>query len=268
MAKAFVFSGGGAFAVPELGIVKYLEEAQLFNPETDLAIGTSFGAIAAGSLVLKHEEGEMLRMLKRFDKVASNALSTSSLVLSAFRFPFTWGLASLIDILAPYFGGMEYLNKFPRSLIVCATDLVTFKPMYFNASVHMSEQITILESIAASASIPFVFQPVTYHESVFVDGGLVKNIPLSPAQKMDEVYVFGNRPEAYHANISSIESYFGAFLSGAVYRLNEEFTAKVENIDNFLGFTSKAKHVLDFSNFEVDFEEGYQKAKKYFERRN
>ncbi len=268
MTKAFVFSGGGAYAVPELGIVKYIEEAHLFNPDTDLAIGTSFGAIAAGSLTLKHSPQEMLKMLENFNKVGRKVLTSSSIAWSALSFPFLWGLKSLINILAPYFGGFENNRKWPKGLITCSTDLTTFSPFYFDQSTFTCDQIPVLVAVAASASIPFVFQPVNHHGHVLVDGGIVENVPTTQAEGKEEVYVFGHQPgKNYHVEIDNLESYFGAIFEGAIFRLNEMNT-QYEQQDNFMGFHSQAKHILDFSNCQKDFQEGYQKAKEYFERRN
>jgi len=268
MAKAFVFSGGGAYAVPELGIVKYIEEARLFNPDTDLAIGTSFGAIAAGSLTLNHSPQNMLKMLEDFDKISRKVLTSSSIAWSAFSFPFLWGLKSLINILAPYFGGFENNKTWPKGLITCSTDLTTFSPFYFNDATFASDQIPVLEAVASSASIPFVFQPVSHHGHVFVDGGIVENVPTTPAEEKEEIYVFGHQPgRNYRVAIDSLESYFGAIVEGAIFRLNEMNTV-YEQQDNFIGYHSQAKHILDFSNYQTDFQEGYQKAKAYFERRN
>ncbi len=262
--KAFVFSGGGAYAVPELGMVQYIEESHLFNPANDIAIGTSFGAIAAGSLTVSHSSETMLAMLKDFENISANALNPFSILWDALTFSSAWGLQHLISILGPYFGGVRS-TTWPQGLITCATDLTTMQPYYFNDSTFTTQNITCLEAIAASASIPLLFAPVTHNSSVFVDGGIVENTPTTPAQGKDKIYILGNKSGSnYYILINSLESYLNALIEGPMFDLNEAFT-KYQSQDNFIGFSSLAKNPLDFSSYEEDFEEGYRQAKQYFE---
>ncbi len=263
--KAFVFSGGGAYAASELGIVKYILEKDLFDPTTDLAIGTSFGAISAGSLALTHTDFTMLDMLAEFNEQVPSLLSGWSLAWSMISFPYTLGLQSLEMILAPYFGGTPTLTS--RALITVATDLIEFKPVYFTNALRQLEHISILQSIAASASIPLIFEPMKISKYICVDGGIMNNFPVNLVSAENEAYAFGTPLSNMYFTqpTKDLITYLSTLLNGAIYRLNKEEERNIPQSVKYCPYTSHATNVLDFSHYEEDFKDGYETAKRFFE---
>ncbi|MCL5033275.1 MAG: patatin-like phospholipase family protein [Thermotogae bacterium] len=265
--KAFVFSGGGAYAGCELGIVKYILEKNLFEDSTDLAIGTSFGAISAGSLALQLSDDAILDMFADFNSQVSRLLSGWSLAWSMISFPYTLGWANLEMILGPYFGGDP--QKTSRSLITVSTDLKTFKPVYFTNALRQLEHISILESIAASASIPLVFEPLKVSKYICVDGGIMNNFPVNLAEGFDTVYAFGSAlgNEYYNAQpTQNLPSYLSTLLNGAIYRLNVNTQRNVPLNVKYCPYASYASNMLDFSHYSEDITSGYDTAKAFFEK--
>jgi predicted acylesterase/phospholipase RssA len=267
MKKAFVFSGGGAYAASELGIVKYINEKNLFDDSTDLAIGTSFGAISAGSLALQISDHAILDMLVDFNSQVSRLLSGWSLAWSMISFPYTLGLADLEMILGPYFGGDPQLTS--RSLITVATDISTFKPVYFTNALRQLANISVLESISASASIPLLFYPVKIDKYICVDGGIMNNFPVNLADGCDTIYAFGSPLNTYDNPypMQNLFSYLSAMINGGIYRLNAYTERNLSSNANvqYCSYTSHASNILDFSQYEADLEEGYKIAKHFFE---
>ncbi|MEM4065909.1 MAG: patatin-like phospholipase family protein [Candidatus Micrarchaeaceae archaeon] len=265
--KNFVFSGGGAYAASELGIVKYILEKNYFDPTCDLAIGTSFGAISAGSLALQFADDTMLNMLADFDRQVSNLLLGWSLAWSMISYPYTLGLANLEMILAPYFGGDE--NTTSRALITVATDLMEFKPVYFTNAMRQLNHTSILESITASASIPLIFMPIKIDNFICVDGGIMDNFPVNLVNIDGNVtYAFGS-PLGQYDNLQptqNIASYLSTLINGAIYRLNKSKERNIPNYINYCPYSSYASNMLDFSNYNEDFESGYKTAQTFFEK--
>ncbi len=264
--KAFVFSGGGAYAASEFGIIKYILEKDYFDPSTDLAIGTSFGAISAGSLALQFSDDTLVSILMDFNQEVPTLLSGWSLAWSMISFPYTLGLANLEMILAPYFGGDTQNTS--RSLITVSTDLTTFRPVYFTNTLRQLENISILESIAASASIPLVFEPLKVSKYICVDGGIMDNFPVSLADGFDTVYAFGTPLGKYFdpTPTKDLQTYLSELLNGAIYRLNMESARKMPLNVQFCPYTSHASNMLDFSHYDADLESGYKTAKAFFEK--
>jgi NTE family protein len=69
-------------------------------------------------------------------------------------------------------------SKLKRKLSVGATNLNTGKFQLFSEG-------PLHEPVAASCSIPFVFKPVLINDQLFVDGGIISNMPVDPIR--DEV---------------------------------------------------------------------------------
>ncbi len=79
-------------------------------------------------------------------------------------------LTTLIDF--------EELQKLkPQKLFVCATNVKTGLPKIFNA-----EELTV-QSILASACLPYLFKPVEIDGEYYWDGGYMGNPPLDPLIK-------------------------------------------------------------------------------------
>ena len=266
--KSFVFSGGGAYAASELGIVNYILSHDLFDPSQDMAIGTSFGAISAGALALGFSDKKMINMLKVFAKTVQAHLSGWSLAWSMLSFPYTYGLDNLMIILSPYFGGDV---KEQESLITVATDLVNWRPVYINHTLRDLANISILEAISASASIPLLFQPVKISHYLCIDGGVMDNFPIDVAYNTDIIYAFGTPIEDYHDSTPTkdIPSYFSNLINGAIYRMNKDILREIpkslKDKVNYCKYSSHATNTLDFSHYEEDFHDGYIRAKSFFE---
>ena len=58
-------------------------------------------------------------------------------------------------------------------MTIAATDLVKGKPAYFTDG-------ELVPALLASCCVPAVFNPVQYRGGLFVDGGLMDNLPVRP----------------------------------------------------------------------------------------
>jgi len=63
-----------------------------------------------------------------------------------------------------------------KNLIVCASNLTTAKPEYFN--VDTWPDLPVFTAIRASACIPMLFTPVIVKDMMFVDGGIFEILPV------------------------------------------------------------------------------------------
>lgn len=73
----------------------------------------------------------------------------------------------------------DRIRRSPRVLQVIATNWVTGQALTFNNSDFGHDRGARI--IMASAAVPGFFPPVAIDDSLFVDGGVVENTPLSPA---------------------------------------------------------------------------------------
>lgn len=160
-ATALVLSGGGARGFAHLGIVKALREASV---PIDAVGGTSIGAIMGAGVAHEWSFEEMReRYFRTF--VRSNPLGDYTLPLVSLvagrrvtkRLQDEFGHADIEDLAIPFF---------------CVSANLSLGV----AQVHRAGKLW--RWLRASISIPGVLPPVLSDAEVFVDGGVINNLPV------------------------------------------------------------------------------------------
>jgi NTE family protein len=195
------FQGGGAHGAFTWGVLDRLLEEEAI--EAEAMCGTSAGAVNAVTCAYGLHLGgpqkakELLEQLWKkialsgsflfkpgiFDKTYSNGdiynspgymmFNAISQVMSPYNFnPFNYNplrdiLNDLID-----FEELHLYNK--KKLFICATNVKTNR-----AKIFTNHDITV-ESVLASACLPFLFQAVEINGEYYWDGGYMGNPPIFP----------------------------------------------------------------------------------------
>lgn len=154
-------SGGGARGAAHIGMLKALLEGGVVP---NRLVGVSSGAIVATLYSAGMDPDEMLRFV----------LESSMLRVIKFGIPLT-GLTSLdylkerLALVVPdnSFEGLRY------PLHIGMTNLTTAQHELHNSG-------PLHDILAASCSIPFVFKPVEINGFKYVDGGVIRNMPVEP----------------------------------------------------------------------------------------
>ncbi len=158
MKIGLALSGGGARGIAHLGILKALEE---FGVSVQCLSGTSVGAII----------GALYAAGNAPDKILEIIVSTS--FFRSIR-P-AWTLKGLLSMDALHTVLLKHLphNNFQSlgiPLTVAATDLQKGKPVYFSEG-------ELLPALMASSCVPAIFNPVLFNGGMYVDGGIMDNLP-------------------------------------------------------------------------------------------
>jgi NTE family protein len=187
----FVLGGGGNLGAVQVGMLRALLES---GARPDAIIGTSIGALN-GAFLAGHcgvdglgELGDLWASVRRHDVFPMNPRSLTRGVFGHQQYLFeSLGLRSLLSR-ARF--GFEHLEDAPISLSVMATDLET------GEAVVLAEGETIT-SLLASSAIPGVFPPVEIRDRVYIDGGVVANVPVAEAALLEpsHIYVLPTVPE-------------------------------------------------------------------------
>lgn len=159
MKTGLVLSGGGARGICHLGVIKALEE---FGVSIDCIAGTSAGSITGCLYSYGYKPDEIVKMI-------SETSLTRSLKLA-----WTWtGLLSLDglrDIFLKYIPENDFKAlKIP--VTIAATEIKKGRIEYFT-------QGELIPAILASSCVPAVFNPVQYNGGLYVDGGVLDNLPV------------------------------------------------------------------------------------------
>jgi NTE family protein len=161
MKIGLALSGGGARGFAHIGVLKALEE---MNVKVDRIAGTSAGSIVGALYAHGYKPQEILTILSGMG------------ILNSVRPAWSWtGFLSLDgfkDVLKKYLHENSFESlKLP--LTIAATEIRLGKVVYFSEG-------ELITPIIASSSIPAVFNPVSYQGNVYIDGGIMDNLPARP----------------------------------------------------------------------------------------
>lgn len=163
---ALALSGGGARGIAHIGVIEELEKR---NFEITSISGTSMGALVGGVYALGKME-EFKDWLFRLDK--KKVFSLVDFTLSK------QGLVKgdrVLNTIKEFIKDAN-IEDLPIPYCAVATDIINRKEVVFTKG-------SIYEAIHASLAIPTIFTPVKTESGLFVDGGVVNNLPLNQVKR-------------------------------------------------------------------------------------
>lgn len=168
----YALSGGGAKGFAHLGALKMLEKCGL---KPDVIAGTSAGALAGVFYADGYHPDEIVELFrkKEFREFVELTLPTSGFFKST-------GLHNFLkkNLRATRFEELQ------MPFHVVTTDWERASTVVF------SNGDDLVDAVVASCSVPIVFHPQMIHDVPYVDGGILKNFPVSVIRKTCK-YVIG-----------------------------------------------------------------------------
>lgn len=161
MKIGLVLSGGAVRGVAHIGVIQALEEMGL---TFSCIAGTSAGSIVGALYSYGYKPREILDIVKQTTIAGSvRPAWTGAGLLSMDRFK---------DLLLKYMPANSFAAlKIP--LTICATEL------RLNEAHYITEG-ALVPAVLASCSVPAVFTPVAINGFLYVDGGVLDNLPVQP----------------------------------------------------------------------------------------
>lgn len=158
MKVGLTLSGGGARGVSHIGVLKALDELGL---TIHILSGTSAGSIVGALYSYGYKPEEIIDIV----------LKTK--LVRAMRPAWTWTGLLTLEALSNVLLKLMPENNFSRlkiPLTIAATEIKKGKPDYFTEG-------ELIPAILASSCVPAVFNPIQYRGGLYVDGGLMDNLP-------------------------------------------------------------------------------------------
>jgi NTE family protein len=159
MKLGLVLSGGGARGVAHIGVLKALDE---FGVKINHLSGTSAGAIIGALYSYGYKPDDILSIIER---------------TSFFRtIRIAWTLKGLLSIDGLHKVLEKYLPQDSFSalkipMVVAATDIRKGRIEYFS-------QGELISAVLGSCCVPAVFNPYQFNGNLYVDGGVLDNLPV------------------------------------------------------------------------------------------
>jgi NTE family protein len=170
MKVGLVLSGGGIRGVAHLGVIKAIEEAGV---KTDYLSGTSAGAIIGALYSYGYKPDEILQMIlsTSFFKSLKIAWTTKGLLR----------IDGLHDVLLKYLP-INSFDALKIPLVVAATDVKRGKIEYFS-------QGELIQPLLCSSCVPAVFDPYRFNGLLYLDGGILDNLPVKAIHDKCDVII-------------------------------------------------------------------------------
>ncbi|HAA20881.1 MAG TPA: hypothetical protein DCP28_19770, partial [Cytophagales bacterium] len=149
---------------------------------------------------------------------------------------------------------IEKLEELPIPLTVTVANLLAGKVEY-------RTQGPLVETLLASASIPFVFRPTQLEGAPFADGGIFDNFPIGPLQGCCDVVIGVNvNPIETLPELSNTRQLMARAFSLV---LNSQLPEKRKQVDFFLQPDGLEEFsILDLGKAEAIYNRGYEAAQK------
>lgn len=199
-----VLCGGGALGFAHIGALKIIDSLQI---PVDYIVGTSMGGILGGLYSIGYRADELEELatglnwielfsdqpkrenLPYFEKSVTGKHQIN-LRMDGFSPVLPTGLIygqninlKLLNLTESY-EGVQNFDDFPVPFRCVAADLITAKQVVLSNG-------SLARALRATMSIPTVFAPVSWGDSLLVDGGVVNNFPVDVVKSMGADIVIG-----------------------------------------------------------------------------
>lgn len=240
----FAFSGGGAKGAAHCGALQALYE---FGVKADIVAGTSAGSIAATLYASGMSPVEITDNFSSLD--FRDLLGTQLPKGGMFD---TKPLVRHLKKIIPY----ERLEDLPVRTMVVATSLE-------RGAVRFFEDGEIAPRVAASCSIPLIYQPVKIDGEHYVDGGVLMNLPVSALRDKCEKVIALNLHQA--GEIRYRDSLYSVAMRSFTLMFLSNIMEDAARADMVIDIDTSSYSAYDLSNIEPLFYLGYNAAVKALE---
>ncbi len=267
-------SGGGAKGFAHIGVLKVLEEAGI---RVDVVTGTSMGAVVGGLYAIGYsiEELEEIALNTDWNELFSETrprkyrsiFQDQSNERFIFTVPYEPGRVSLprgliagqkismlLTELTLSYHGVSDFRELPIPFAGVVTNLET------GEGVHVTKGY-LPEIIRASTAIPTVFKPVVIGDSLYIDGGVIRNIPATDARKLGANFVISSDVSGEIRPADSLRTFIDIMGQSIGFSREKSNIIEREASDILISPNIKEYSTFDFNKAEEIIAEGEKAAR-------
>ena len=275
-----VLSGGGALGIAHIGIIEALEEAGV---RIDYITGTSMGSLVGGLYSIGYTSEQLYEMatasnfielftdrrdrrfITNYEKVIEDR-TIASFPISERRIDLPIGIISgqniytFLSRLAWNVHGTENFDQFPIPFAAIGADIETGKA-------HVFREGYLPDALRASISIPSVFAPHQIGDKVYVDGGVIRNLPVQDAIEMGANYTIAVDVSTPLQPKDSLRTLSDIFTQTMMYRVHDYSDIEKEMADYVIEIEELIPYTpADFDQAELFIEFGRRAGQRHLEK--
>lgn len=283
MGKALCFSGGGIKAFAHIGALKALEESNL---KFDMVAGTSSGSIVAILYALGYSSSDMYKTLKKylkkvkyidiknFFKIIGGLLFTGRIIVDGLNSG-NFLTKAMKEICME--NNVFKMNDIKMPVAIPAVNLENGEVIIFSSKEirqNISDEIRYIVdapievAVRSSCSFPVVFSPCMYKKMQLVDGGVRENVAWKELKEMGADSVLGINFASKSKEDECYENMIDIAVRSIGLMEHELSNYELDGIDELITIKTKKIGLLDTSDIEYLYNEGYKFAKKYVDDKN
>ena len=237
-------SGGGALGFAHIGVLQALEDYRIIP---NMISGTSMGSIIGSLYAAGYTPSQMLKLiddgrLYRITKLMTfqPAFWKSGLTSQA-------AIISLMNDLIPN----NSFEKLEMPMHVCVSNLTTGK----YEIVDRSNKLDIW--VSASCSIPGIFNGMKINDMIYVDGGLLNNMPAQPLRNKCSVVIGSD--VVPHSSTKKNQKSRDTLVTSLRVGIHQNSIPGREMCDFLIEPKAIEKfHEFSFENFQTIYHYGYK----------
>ena len=271
-----VLEGGGALGLAHVGVLRWLDENHI---PIDYVAGTSMGGLVGGLYATGMSGEEINEFLKtvNWNRSLRNELPYQARsfrrkedkrdypndlefgLKHGINFPsgFNSGqqVGLILDRIALPYSDLKSFDDLPTPFRCVATDLVSGKAVVFKDG-------PLSEALRATMSLPAIFSPVRRDDHVYVDGGIVNNLPVDVARVMGADIVIAVHLEVPPLNPDQGLSVFSVLQRSVGVIISANEYASMQKADVLIPAHTGRFSMIDYQAAQDIVQVGYQGAEE------
>jgi NTE family protein len=269
-----VLEGGGALGLAHAGVLRWFEENHI---PVDYIAGTSMGGLVGGFYAtgmsaseveqfihninwnrsLRNELPYPARSFRRKEDQRDYPNDLEFGLKGGINFPsgFNSGqqVGLILDRVALPYSDLESFNDLPTPFRCVATDLVSGQSKIFDSG-------SLSEALRATMSLPAIFSPVRRDGHIYVDGGLIENLPVDVAKAMGADIVIAVHLETEALNPKESLSAFGVLQRSISVVISANELESMKKADVLISIRTENYSAIDYQAADKLIELGYAGA--------
>lgn len=270
MKLGLALAGGGIRGIAHAGVLKALEEN---NIKIDCLGGTSSGSMITSLYAMGYTPDEIYMLFKKY---ASTIVKLNSSIIRK-------EIKNFIlkhQILSQGINNGEFIEEIfnkkalekeiriisdiKMPIVIPAVDMATSQEYIFtsvktNKKNHIST-IDIGKAVRASSSFPVIYEPMKYKDKLFLDGGILDNIPANAVKELGADKIISVK---FESNKIGTESNAVDLIVKVSDTMSEKISDEdLEISDYIITVPTDGAGILDVTKIDYCFQSGYETTKK------